>query len=412
MRRRDVGGRAPTVEAASMTGRLLVLNAGSSSLKFALYDRGMPPVRQASGNVSRIGAAPWFQLKVRDSPVQERMAADGLIDLRGAAAFVFDELDALSLLEDVEAVGHRVVHGGDSFVAPVRLDATVLARLERLVPLAPLHQPHNLDIVRFAAARLPDAVQIGCFDTAFHAERPRLDMLYALPHELSDQGMIAYGFHGLSYAHIASRLRTLDGPRAGGRTIVAHLGSGASLCAMGRGVSVATTMGFSALEGLVMATRCGAIDPGIILYLFEAKGMDAAEISDLLYHRSGLLGVSGISGDMQVLLESDAPQAAEAIDLFIYRTVRAIGSLAAALGGLDTLVFTAGIGENAPVIRQRLGDGAAWLGVQIDAAANERGEALISLPASAVAVHVIPADEELTIVEGMMTRPGSSSGSI
>lgn len=386
-----------------MTGRLLVLNGGSSSLKFALYDRSSRPVRHASGILSRIAAAPWFKLKVGDAPALERAAADGPINLRTAAAFVFDELDALGLLEDIVAVGHRIVHGGDSFVAPVRLDPNVLARLERLVPLAPLHQPYNLDIVRFAATRLPDAIQIGCFDTAFHAGRPRLDTLYALPREFSDQGMIAYGFHGLSYAHIASRLRTLDGPRAGGRSIVAHLGSGASLCAMDRGVSVATTMGFSALEGLMMATRCGAIDPGVVLHLIEAKEMEAAEISDLLYNRSGLLGVSGISGDMQVLLESDAPQAAEAIDLFIYRTIRAIGSLAATLGGLDTLVFSAGIGENAPIIRQRLGDGAAWLGVEIDEAANRRGEALISSPTSAVAVHVVPADEELAIAGDMMT---------
>jgi len=393
-----------------MTARLLVLNAGSSSLKFALFDCGTAsPARHATGSLSRIGAAPWLRLRVGDAPALTRVAGKGPIDLQAAAAMVFDELDALGLLDGIAAVGHRIVHGGESFVEPARLDAAALYRLDQLVPLAPLHQPHNLDIVRFAAARLPQAQQIGCFDTAFHAGRPRLDTLYALPRELSDEGMIAYGFHGLSYAHITAQLRAADGERAGGRAIVAHLGSGASLCAMDRGASVATTMGFSALDGLMMATRSGAIDPGILLHLIEARGMGSAEISELLYRRSGLLGVSGISGDMQVLLASDASQAAEAIDLFVYRTNRALGSLAAVLGGLDTLVFTAGIGENAPVIRQRLGDGAAWLGVQIDADANQRGAGVISLPGSAVTVHVIPADEERAIVEGMTACLGHTS---
>ncbi|WP_373487900.1 acetate/propionate family kinase [Blastomonas sp.] len=385
-----------------MTGQMLVLNAGSSSLKFALFDPGTRPARIAAGNLSRIGSAPWLKLRIGDTTTETRAAADGPIDLRVAAALVFDALYAKGLLDGISAVGHRIVHGGAMFTAPVLLDAAVVGQLEALVPLAPLHQPHNLDIVRFAAERLPQAAQIGCFDTAFHAARPRLDMLYALPRELTDDGMIAYGFHGLSYAHIAARLRALDGERAGGRTIVAHLGSGASLCAMQGGVSVATTMGFSALEGLMMATRSGSIDPGILLHLIEAKGMTASEISELLYSRSGLLGVSGFSGDMQVLIESDASQAREAVDLFIYRTGRAIGSLAAVLGGLDTLVFTAGIGENSTIIRQRLGDAAAWLGVQIDADANQRGNAVISPPGSAVMAHVIPADEELAIAEGMI----------
>jgi acetate kinase len=391
-----------------MTGRLLVLNAGSSSLKFALFDPGSRPVRLAAGNLSRIGSVPWLKLSIGDKVAQERAGAQGPIDLRAAAALVFDALTAEGLLEGIGAVGHRIVHGGATFTAPVRLDDAVLDQLEALVPLAPLHQPHNLDIVRFAAQRLPNAVQIGCFDTAFHAGRPRLDTLYALPRELTDDGLIAYGFHGLSYAHIAARLRALEGERAGGRSIVAHLGSGASLCAMNNGASLATTMGFSALEGLMMATRCGSIDPGILLHLIETKAMSARDISDLLYSRSGLLGVSGISGDMQVLLSSDAPQAREAIDLFVYRTGRAIGSLAAALGGLDSLVFTAGIGENAAAIRQRLGDAAAWLGVQIDADANQRGDCVISVPGSAVVVRVIPADEESAIAAGMMAQLSGS----
>lgn len=385
-----------------MTRDLLVLNAGSSSLKFAIFNNGERPRRLAAGNLSQLTSAPRLQLRHGHEPPVERAAAQSPIGLGAAAALVFDELEALGLLEHIAAVGHRIVHGGADFVSPVRLNAAALAHLEALVPLAPLHQPHNLELVRIAAARLPRAVQIGCFDTAFHAARPRLDMLYALPRELSEQGMIAYGFHGLSYAHIAARLREVDGERMGGRTIVAHLGSGASLCAMNHGKSVATTMGFSALEGLVMATRCGSIDPGILLHLIEAQGMGTREISELLYSRSGLLGVSGISGDMQLLLNNAAPQAAEAIDLFVYRTSMAIGSLTAALGGLDTLVLTGGIGENAPAIRQRLCDGAAWLGVTINAAANQRGQSVISSSASSVLVRIIPADEEMAIRDGVI----------
>lgn len=385
-----------------MTGRLLVLNAGSSSLKFAVYGDTAPMLRHAAGNLSRIGAAPVLKLTAGDAPAQVRDIGQPL-DLPAAAAMVFDELASFGLLDDIVAVGHRIVHGGARFIAPVRLDPGVLGELDALIPLAPLHQPHNLAIVRLAASRLPTARQIGCFDTAFHAGRPLVDRVYALPRPLSEAGLVAYGFHGLSYAHIAARLRAIDGPRAGGRAIVAHLGSGASLCAMNRGESVATTMGFSALEGLVMATRCGAIDPGLVLHLIQARGMTAAGVADVLYSQSGLLGVSGISGDMQVLLASDSPRAAEAIDLFIYRTTGAIGSLAAALGGIDTLVFTAGIGEHAAVIRQRLGDAAAWLGVEIDPAANHRGDCLISTVSSAVAVHVIAADEELAIAEGIST---------
>jgi acetate kinase len=393
-----------------MIDRLLVLNAGSSSLKFALFEGGTLPEMLATGSLSRIGTAPSLLLEVAGAPVGKHPVGTGPVDLPAAAALVFHQLDWLGLLEGMSAVGHRIVHGGTLFTGPARLDAVALDRLEHLVPLAPLHQPHNLAIVRYAAARLPQAVQIGCFDTAFHAKRPRIDKLYALPRDLADEGIISYGFHGLSYAHIAATLGKLDGPRAGGRTIVAHLGSGASLCAMEHGASVATTMGFSALDGLMMATRCGAIDPGVLLHLIDDKGMDAAALSDLLYNRSGLLGVSGISGDMQVLLESHAPQAAEAIDLYVYRVVRAIGSLAATLGGLDSLVFTAGVGENSPVIRQRICAGAAWLGVEIDAVANQASRGVISSPASRVRVHVIPANEELAIAQGMVACLAQAGG--
>ncbi len=384
-----------------MTSRFLVLNAGSSSLKFAIYEGCARPELLASGSLSQIGATPQFSLRSISAPEQIRAAVPGPVDLPTAANLVFDKLDRLGLLADIAAVGHRIVHGGAEFDRPVRLDGNVLGELERLVPLAPLHQPHNLDIVRLAATRLPQAIAIGCFDTAFHAGRPRLDKLYGLPFEMSDQGIVAYGFHGLSYEHIAARLRLLDGARRGGRTIVAHLGSGASLCAMEGGASVATTMGFSALDGLMMATRCGAVDPGVLLHLIDAGRMNAESLADLLYNRSGLFGVSGISGDMEELLESDEPRAVEAIDLYVYRITRAIGSLVAVLGGLDNLVFTAGIGENAPAIRQRIIESIAWLGLQIDEAANQKSQEVISLPTSCVTIRVIPADEEQAIAERM-----------
>lgn len=389
-----------------MSPRLLVLNAGSSSLKFAVFESD---ARLASGNLSRIGTEPRLALRLGSAPPETRPVAAA--DLPAAAAHVLDTLAAERLLEGVVAVGHRIVHGGAQFSAPARLDDRVLARLETLVPLAPLHQPHNLAIVRFTMARLPGAAQVGCFDTAFHAARPRLDKLYALPRALSDAGIIAYGFHGLSYAHIAGRLRDLHGPEAGGRAIVAHLGSGASLCAMKNGASVATTMGFSALDGLVMGSRCGAIDPGVLLHLLDSGGMDSAALSDLLYNRSGLLGVSGLSADMQTLLASDSPAAAEAIDLFIASITRHIGALAATLGGLDTLVFTAGVGENAPEIRQRVGQGAAWLGAVIDEVANAAGALDIAAPASRLAVLVIPTDEELAIADGVNAVLGASPAS-
>jgi acetate kinase len=299
----------------------------------------------------------------------------------------------------VVAVGHRVVHGGVEFAAPVRVDDRVLAALEKLVPLAPLHQPHNLAAIRAVSVRAPHLPQVACFDTAFHRTQPDLAQRFALPRRFTDEGVRRYGFHGLSYEYIASVLPGVDARAARGRTIVAHLGNGVSMCAMRNCRSIATTMSFTPADGLVMGTRVGSIDPGVLLYLMARHGMDARKLEHVIYHESGLLGVSGISSDMRALLSSVDPRAAEAIDLFVYRIVREIGSLAAALGGLDAIVFTAGIGENAPVIRERVCRDSAWLGVHLDEQANASGARRISTSASAVVVWVLATNEELMIAQ-------------
>jgi acetate kinase len=384
-----------------MTGTILVLNAGSSSLKFALYGgaAGLPLLLK--GSISRLAHAPRLKIKSAGQDDSDNPIGSAPMTVTAALGHVLRELDERRLTDDISAVGHRIVHGGHRFSRPSILDAAALDELRRFVPLAPLHQPYNLAVVEDAARHFPRAVQIGCFDTAFHAERPRLDRLYGLPRHLSDDGIVAYGFHGLSYSHVASVLRKRDGERAGGRAVVAHLGSGASLCAMQGGRSVATTMGFSALDGVVMSSRSGSLDPGVILHLLIERRMPAEEIAAMLYEQSGLLGVSGLSGDMQTLLQSQDFRAREAIDLLVYRIARSIGSLAASLGGLDTLVFTAGIGENAPAIRQRIGESAEWLGVRVDPARNERGEERIGADRSAVEVLVLPADEEGAIARSV-----------
>ena len=385
-----------------MNPAILVLNAGSSSLKFSVFGHGAELPILLKGSISGLAHTPRLKIRCPGEANSERTLGSTAMSPAAAVRTAFAELAQRGLLDRIGVVGHRIVHGGQMFTRPVVLDASTLDRLRHLVPLAPLHQPYNLEIVELASGLLPDAVQIGAFDTAFHAERPRSDRLYGLPRQLSEDGIIAYGFHGLSYAHVAASLRARDGARAGGRMIVAHLGSGASLCAMDAGRSVATTMGFSVLNGLIMSSRCGALDPGIILHLVRERQMSVEAVSELLYEQSGLLGISGISGDMQTLLQSADPHASEAIDLFVYRIGREIGSLAAATGGLDTLVFTAGIGENAPRIRQRIGAATAWLGVDIDPDRNERGEHSIGSAASAVEVLVIPAEEELAVAEGVM----------
>ncbi|MAK82809.1 acetate/propionate family kinase [Phenylobacterium sp.] len=379
--------------------QILVLNAGSSSLKFAVYDgTNAEPALRVTGAVSGLPDRPQFRVRAVGGATLAELdwpKAAGALD--EALARTLDWLAGEGGVIAPAAIGHRIVHGGLEFDTPVRLEAETLRRLAALSPLAPLHQPFNLAAVRAAQDRFPGAVQVGCFDTAFHAGQPRLARLYALPRDLTDGGVLAYGFHGLSYDFIAGELRDRFGPGCGGRVIVAHLGSGVSLCALTDGQSLATTMGFSALDGPPMATRSGSLDPGVLLYLMEDRGMSAADLTDLLYRRSGLLGVSGESGDVRTLLASDRPEAQEALDLFVYRLSWEIGGLAAVLGGADRLVFTAGVGENAAEIRARVLQACAWLGAELDAEANLAGSEIITTPGSRLQGLVLPTDEQIII---------------
>ncbi|MGZ3350506.1 MAG: acetate/propionate family kinase, partial [Xanthobacteraceae bacterium] len=307
-------------------------------------------------------------------------------------------LDARFPGQELVAAGHRVVHGGMRYAGPVRIDDEVIAELTRLVPLAPLHQPHQLNAIAALAKLHPRLPQVACFDTSFHRSQPELATRYALPRNLTDEGIRRYGFHGLSYEYIAGVLPEVTGEvHVPGRVVVAHLGSGASMCAIRHGKSIATTMGFTALDGLPMSRRCGDLDPGVVLYLMQEKGMSADAVSDLLYQSSGLLGVSGVSDNMKALLASDQPHAAEAVNLFVYRIGRELGSLVAALGGLDALVFTAGIGEHAPEIRRRVCRDASWLDLELDEAKNDAGGPRITTAASRTSAWVIPTDEDLMI---------------
>ncbi|GAB5469850.1 MAG: acetate kinase [Rhodospirillales bacterium] len=378
---------------------LLVINAGSSSLKFSIYgDLERPqPLRRLEGQIEGIGRAP--QLEASDA--EGRKLVERALDPAADEADLLDELlrwlAAAPEAGDLIAVGHRVVFGGQARSAPAVIDAALVAELEGLIPLMPLHLPKSLEPIKTLSARDPDLAQVACFDTAFHATQPRIARLFGLPRALAEEGVLRYGFHGLSYEFIASVLPHYDGLAASGRTIVAHLGSGASLCALQGGRSVATSMGFSALDGLIMGTRPGLLDPGVLLYLLRQKGMSADELETLLYKESGLLGLSGISNDMRDLLASDVPEAAEAVALFCYRCAREIGSLAAALGGLDALVFTAGVGERAVAIRERIMEQCAWLGLAVDQVANAAGGPRLSRPESQVSAWVIPTDEDLMI---------------
>lgn len=387
-----------------MIDAILVLNGGSSSLKFAVFEGRDQLSLLLRGNVSSLGHQPRLRVEAAAGRSRiDRSLGEAPIDMDKAFAAVSCVLAENDLLRRIDRVGHRIVHGGRDFTEATLLDERTINALRLLEPMAPIHQRINLEIVAMAADLLPQALQIGCFDTAFHSARPELAKIYALPRAMTDAGIVSYGFHGLSYSHIAAKLHDRYGARAGGRTIVAHLGSGASLCALDAGRSVATTMGFSTLDGLMMSTRCGALDPGVILHLLQERRMSAEELVTLLYEQSGLLGVSGISGDMRTLIGSDDPAAAEAVDLFVYRIGREIGSLAAAMGGLETLVFTAGIGENAPLIRERISVGAAWLGVGLDEERNRGGEEVVSAANSRVDVLVIPADEERAVATEMLT---------
>jgi acetate kinase len=377
---------------------VVVLNAGSSSIKFCTFRRdGAALERELRGQVAGLGSAPRLVAKRDAAVVAERELSAGPMGHAEALGVLLDFLRTELHGERIAGVGHRVVHGGLEFMAPTTVDAAILGRLERYIPLAPLHQPHNLAAIRLMLQRLPDVPEIACFDTAFHRTVPEVAQLFALPPRFAEAGVRRYGFHGLSYEYVASVLPSIDARAAAGRTVVFHLGNGASMCAMHAGRSVATTMGFTAVEGLPMGTRSGSLDPGVLLFLFDEFGLSVREIERLLYQESGLLGMSGLSSDMRELLASDEAAARMAVDVFVYRARRELGSLAAALGGLDAIVFTAGIGENQPEVRRRICVDAGWLGVEIDEEANARGEQRISAPDSRVAAYVLPTDEELMI---------------
>lgn len=387
-----------------MSDGILVINAGSSSIKFSLYISrdGGQPVLSSKGQVEGIGTAPHFQAKCPDGRVLAEQNWDRRVSHDDLFGHLLEWIE--SHLDDAELkmAGHRVVHGGRDYTRPVLVDKDILSDLELLIPLAPLHQSHNLDPIRTLSRIHPGLPQVACFDTSFHRTNPSLASIYALPRWLIDEGVQRYGFHGMSYEYIAYRLREIAPDLAKGKLVVCHLGSGASMCAIENGKSVANTMGFTAVEGLPMGTRTGILDPGVILYLMQQKQMDSHEIEALLYKQSGLLGLSGVSNDMRVLMDSDNPNAQEAVDYFIYRIVREIGSLSAAMGGLDAIVFTAGIGEHSPEVRARVLKQVQWMGVDLDEAANQGNEGRISTPGSRVQSWVVPTDEELMIA--MHTR--------
>jgi acetate kinase len=385
-----------------MADTILVLNAGSSSLKFSVFLDGEPPESLLRGQLEGLFTQPHFVARDDGGGVvgEKQWAAGTQLGHEGAIEFLFAWGRGEALHgHQVIAAGHRVVHGGRSFTQPVRIDPERMTALEALVPLAPLHQPHNLAAIKAILQRAPELPQVACFDTSFHRTQSAVAQAFALPQRYSEEGVCRYGFHGLSYEYIASALPGFDARAAAGRTIVAHLGNGASMCALKGGRSIATTMGFTALDGLVMGTRCGALDPGVLLYLMDQHRMDARALEKLIYQQSGLLGVSGISSDMRTLLGSSDPRAAQAIELFVYRIGRELGSLTAALGGLDALVFTGGIGEKAAPIRSGVCRAAAWLGLELDEGANDAGGPCISRPESRVTVWVVPTNEELMIAQ-------------
>ncbi|MBI5899173.1 MAG: acetate/propionate family kinase [Rhodocyclales bacterium] len=390
-----------------MADAILTLNAGSSSIKFALFARGVeiPQQPELVGQIDGIGAAGQpAHIKIKDATGAALDDSDLELDAPGKTPHQAALGRLVAWLREHEAgwsiagVGHRVVHGAQQFSQPVVLDAAMVAALRGFIPLAPLHQPHNLAGIEALGTALPGVPQVACFDTAFHRSQPELAQLFALPRAITAEGVRRYGFHGLSYEYIAEALpRHIDPARARGRVIVAHLGNGASMCAMHDLKSQASTMGFTAVDGLMMGTRTGSLDPGVLLYLMDYRGMGSKELTRLLYKESGLLGVSGISQDMRILLDSPAAEAREAVELFCYRIQREIGSLAAALGGLDALVFTGGIGERGAAIRERVCAGLGWLGAHLDPAANAANATRISGAESRIDVCVIPTNEEWII---------------
>lgn len=379
---------------------ILTLNAGSSSVKFGLYEASEEPGLLKVGQVENLG--PHATLSIKGQDARQIGQADHATALEAILAAVQPDLKS----HKVTGVGHRIVHGGPHFNAPVHLTADVLETLAKLEPLAPLHQPHNLSAVRAAQAAFPDAVQIGCFDTAFHSGHPFVNDTFAIPRRFYAEGIRRYGFHGLSYDYVSSCLARDFPDLAQGRVVVAHLGNGASMCAIRNGKSIGSTMGLSALDGLPMGTRCGQLDPGVLLYLME-QGMGVDEITYILYRESGLKGLSGLTHDMRTLLDSDDPHAAEAVDYYVFRLRRELGAMAAVLGGLDGLVFCGGVGENAAQIRARAVQDMGFLGLGLDVSANEAGATEIGLGPARVLV--IPTDEERVIARAVAQALGGKA---
>lgn len=379
---------------------VLVLNAGSSSLKFCIYRRAQTERwrLEARGQMEGIGTAARFSAKdAEDKKIADEKLGETVRDARQALDALAGWLRSRYQGAKVLGVGHRVVHGGANYSQPTVVTPQVLAELKKLIPLAPLHQPHNLAAIEAVLEQLPDVPQVACFDTAFHRGQSAVAQLVPLPREIRDNGVQRYGFHGLSYEYIASVLPQVAPEITRGRVIVAHLGSGASMCAMKEGKSIDSTLGFTALDGLCMGTRPGSVDPGVILYLFQILGLSAKQVEDMLYKKSGLLGISGISNDMRDLLASKEPAAHLAVDYFIYRAAKEIGAMAAALNGIDALVFTAGIGERSAEIRKRICAASAWLGLELDPEVNESNGLRISRSGRRVTAWVIPTNEELMI---------------
>ena len=398
-----------------MTPAFIVLNAGSSSLKFQIFDvhEGEQPSLVFKGQFEGLGLgnAAHFIVKDDEGQVLDDKSWDSREEFGHEEALIHlvSWLRAHQAGRKLAAIGHRVVHGGEEFSGPVLIDETILKSLEKLIPLAPLHQPHNLEPIRIVLRRLPEVAQVACFDTTFHRTQSPLSRMFALPRDMRERGVQRYGFHGLSYEYISSVLGSYDPALAKGRVIAAHLGNGASLCALKEGASVATTMGFSALDGLPMGTRCGTIDASIVFYMLREMKLSPEEAERILYTKSGLLGVSGLSNDMRTLRAKagESDDAKRAIDLFVYRIIREIGSLTSALGGLDGIVFTAGIGENDAATRAEVLSGLAWMGMALDEAANRTGGPRITFGAGPQG-WVIPTNEELVIARQMRSIVGAA----
>jgi acetate kinase len=379
---------------------IAVINAGSSSIKFAFYEAEPTETALFRGQVEKIGVAPHMRITdAKGAVVAEKHWDAKALDHRQAAKEVLKTAADLIRGTKVLAVGHRVVHGGTRYSKPIKVDEEARTFLATLNPLAPLHQPINLAVIAAVDEAAPHLPQVACFDTAFHRTQPHLAQLFALPRKFTEAGVRRYGFHGLSYEYVSSRLLETNPELKQARVVMAHLGNGASLCAMHHGQSVACTMAFTALDGLVMGTRCGPLDPGVLLHLMDAYGMDARAIEDLLYRKSGLLGVSGVSSDMRDLHNSSEPAAAEAVSLFVYRLVREIASAAAAMGGMDALVFTGGIGENDVAVRKEVAEGCRWLGLEVDEMLNAVGYDKISKETSRVSAWIIPTNEEYMVAQ-------------